>query len=273
MNRFSVLNVDSDDEEMSIISEISLEKVEEVAHDENSLSLPLTVINLTSHANRTSTSDSHVEKVAKERLFDLTKIYWKITPFNKLKSHRLFDFVKYMSPKAKVFFDKFVHVTDGGWQGEFGSIWSWKYDFDEFGKPIYLYVTSIESYGSCSGCDGFLSLNDHIQYNVWEVDCLIEETLKVKGNDLMIIKDKIREIIHKTRSLVENFVRNNISQLKIFTNYYEACNYLKSHIDFDMKLPNLKTILAEKYGKIQPKKVQKPFAINVESFAEFPPIV
>lgn len=242
-------------EEIPVVSEVNCieeEKEMESLVDENP---ELTVENLSKLGNICLSVNPFKPKdpdpvitTAINLLFAMTKSYHKIKAIEDLRILRSYEYTSYMSEKTSSFFTELYNETEGDYSGSVASIYSWKYGKNDDGSPMYLYISTVDYYGSCSYCDGHIELCDEffsIQHSIREmietIDFLNGKINKnvhlwiIANSDKNIIKDendrlerisdfkkKINENIIKGRELVRDHVKTIIGSLMITRTYNEA---------------------------------------------------
>lgn len=283
MSKFAMLDFNSDSDEESTVNEINTEK--EVQDSEESY-LELTSDNLfkldnvsnTSIKNRTSNEDSLL-KTARTLIYDMMKGHGKITSFDKFRFLRRHNFTEYMSDKTKSFFTELYSGQDGGWQGEFGSIYTWRYGKNPDGSQIFLYISTGEHYGSCSGCDMIKGL-EHCFYDLRNENHDAMEKIALFNDGTFLLDSSYSYLFHMKEKEQEKEKLKVIAELKesIKNNSYEMKKMIIEHILYVAnnlvisRSYNEAVTHVSRYGSFQPPKflaaLKKAFPVKDFSHME-----
>lgn len=271
MSRFGMLdfNSDSDNESVNDVN-VGEEEVQDttgseiaVANDEKSYP-KLTIGNLlkvgdisNNRVDNENNAEDSLLKTARELIYNMMKGYGKINPIDRMNIGRFHMFTDYMSEKTKSFFTELYSENDGDWQGEIASIYTWRYGKNPDGSQIFLYISTLESYGSCSGCDMVESLKDQYYDLVHDVKLAMkkisilngsikqEESNYFRYNDPIVIptdekqrktmifdlKKEIRDGTIAIREFIDDHIFRTVGNLVISRSYNDAVAHIRSGDD------------------------------------------
>lgn len=248
MSRFANLEINSNegsDNEENIVT------ITEVTPDDDVSVSPLTSTNLKTlgdlSGNRCGECLEQPDPLiteAHKRIAGMTANYHKVTPLNELEAKHLCNFTEYMSEKSQGFFTSLYEETEGSYQGTIASITTWTYGKNPDGSPIYLYISTDESYGSCSGCCGVISEQRDYEEFQWQINNLMKEInelyslntganyKKEKADKIAKLKAELHITIAKYREEVKTYVEFIVDRLKIHRTYNEAAAEIKRNGEY-----------------------------------------
>lgn len=173
-NRFTCLDIDSDSEEIQNLSvdeypdEASTEPVVSliVSDEDNSDSSKINQRNLVlaSLEINSESSKCGIIEDSKKRLWSLMSGYINSVKLDSYKITYNKDFLTYVVPSSRSYFKRVVNHNEGDYQGTYISMWSWRVS-----PGKYIYICTIEGYGSCSYCDHVLFLESELSMLRWDI--------------------------------------------------------------------------------------------------------
>ena len=167
---------------------------------------------------------------AMEFLFERMRKYHIVLPLKKMSVHRDADFLSYLPPNIAKFFTRECYHTEGDYQGDILSMWSWYYGKREDGKPQYLYITTVEGYGSCSCCDHVQS----VEYELLTLRYVLENAMKKSTEffkqglkaEAKLHQQKCFDVVRLYRETCESNVLSTFRRLHFFTTYKDAKKFI-----------------------------------------------
>lgn len=167
---------------------------------------------------------------AMEFLFERMRKYHIVLPLKKMSVHRDADFLSYLPPNIEKFFTRECYHTEGDYQGDILSMWSWYCGKREDGKPQYLYITTFEGYGSCSYCDhvqsveGELLTLKYVSENAMKKSTeFFKQGLKA---EVKLHQQKCFDAMRLYRETCESNVLSTFRRLHFFTTYKDAKKFI-----------------------------------------------
>ena len=173
-------------------------------------------------------TDNYIS-IAKNILFSLMKEYLEVIDNNILLDLKIFrsnKFVNYIRFKKN--FKKFYDEYKGNNQGIFASITSWKYSKLKNKDDKYLYIVTLEGYGSSSWYDDFLNDEDNLK----------ELKFYIKKCNSNI---KINQYIKKFKDIIKKSIEYSFNNIRLFMTYEEASSFIMNIGNFN--IPSKKQIL------------------------------
>lgn len=276
MNRFSALNFDSEDEDevlnnedhitlregekkksrkfVPLIQREEIKKSREMvpftSRNKSREMVPLTSRNLLEvgdFSNNISCSEVIIDDplitTARKNLYNMMKGNPWLNHLSELDIYRKHKFICYMSEKSKKYFTKLYYQHDGSWEGQIASIYTWKYGKKDDGSNMYLYISTLDYFGSCSFCDQkiadvekledlYIRINDaHYMISILKgqerLKCYVNDKFK-NDRKAQIVKNE--NIIKKNTKLIREMVKENIlsicNDILITKSYNEATKYI-----------------------------------------------
>lgn len=284
MSRFTVFEYDSDNE--SIVTEVtelqnivetsdvvdSVDVVKKSETDNVKSKLKLTSTNLLKLGDVSTKSIingkldiDHLITNAKKILHDLMKGHTRNPNIREINVMYYVDFLKYMTEKSRNYFTCLHDESISSYTSERAIIYSWKYGKNHDGSPIYLYISFIEGYGTCSLCDFIMNLNEKINSYLYELESYerILDLLKgikkdyrysneeiersswenkiERNSKIDEFKERIWIIKDEIRNIVNEHISDVASRLVISRSYSEAVKHITRYDNF--RPPSLKKAL------------------------------
>ena len=176
--------------------------------------------------NQIHAQSNQTIRTAMETIFNKMMAFVRHT---KTLIERADQFVNFLNEKTQQYFNKIVSHNDGdGCSGSFLSMHSWHIGKTDDKKPIYVYITSIEPYGSCSGCDHRLAVVDNIN-EIYDYCKYINDIIAIPTTPKGLLEE-VKQLKNGLAHFLKWYMKQEMLQIFAKLHFHETYQQAKAHV-------------------------------------------